>query len=96
MIADGRIKIKQGKNVKKLTKAGVLMEDGVELPADMIVFATGYSSMRETIRRVISADVADRVGPVWGSDAQGEIPVVWRNSGVPVRRPQCGGRQGIT
>jgi hypothetical protein len=96
MIADGKIKIKQGKEVTKLTKDGILFEDGVELKADIIVralppsiptpgreltnplsfrqvLATGYTSQRETIRRVISNDVADRIGPCWGKDAQGEI-----------------------
>ncbi|ORY72900.1 hypothetical protein BCR35DRAFT_344639 [Leucosporidium creatinivorum] len=50
---------------------------------EIIVLATGYTSQRETVRRVISEDVANRIGPCWGKDAQGEIPGVWRNSGVP-------------
>jgi hypothetical protein len=74
--------LKQGKEITKLTPNGVLFEDGVELPADFVVFATGYSSMRETIRRIVSDDVANRIGPCWGADAQGEIPSVWRHSGV--------------
>ncbi|KAM0747858.1 dimethylaniline monooxygenase [Meredithblackwellia eburnea MCA 4105] len=82
MIAEGKIKIKQGVEIKKLTKDGVLFEDGTELKADLVVFATGYDSMRTTVKRVISEDVAKRIGPCWGQDAQGEIPGVWRNSGV--------------
>lgn len=38
--------------------------------------------MRETVRRVISEKVANGLGPCWGQDAQGEIPGVWRHSGV--------------
>ncbi|KDE04172.1 hypothetical protein MVLG_05396 [Microbotryum lychnidis-dioicae p1A1 Lamole] len=83
MIADGKIKIKQGVEIKKLTKDGVLFEDGTELKADVVVMATGYTSQRETIRKVISDEVADGLGPCWGKDAQGEIPGCWRNSGVP-------------
>ncbi|KAL8291284.1 hypothetical protein RQP46_002262 [Phenoliferia psychrophenolica] len=90
LIADGKIKIKQGKEIKKLTKDGVLFEDGVELKADIVVFATGYSSMRETVRRVISEKVANGLGPCWGKDAQGEIPGVWRNSGVDHFWLMCG------
>ncbi|GAA5907470.1 hypothetical protein JCM5296_006916 [Sporobolomyces johnsonii] len=64
-------------------KEGVLFKDGVEIKADMVVMATGYTSQRETVRKIISDDVADRLGNLWGQDAQGEIPGVWRNSGVP-------------
>ncbi len=56
--------------------------DGVELPADIVVLATGYSSMRDTVRKVISPAVADAIGQNWGKDNQGEIPGVWRSSGV--------------
>ncbi|KAK4701397.1 hypothetical protein P7C70_g4838, partial [Phenoliferia sp. Uapishka_3] len=90
LIADGKIKIKQGKEITKLTKDGVLFEDGVELKADIVVFATGYSSMRETVRRVISEKVANEIGPCWGQDGQGEIPGVWRNSGVDHFWLMCG------
>lgn len=66
MIAEKKIKLKQGKEIVKLTKDGVLFDDGVELKADIVVCATGYSSIRDTVRRVISDDVADRLGSVWG------------------------------
>ncbi|GAA5838994.1 hypothetical protein JCM11251_007848 [Rhodosporidiobolus azoricus] len=83
LIADGKIGIKQGVEIERLTEKGVLFKDGVEIEADMIVMATGYTSQRETVRRVISDDVAERLGNVWGQDQQGEIPGVWRYSGVP-------------
>ncbi|BGP43329.1 hypothetical protein JCM10449v2_007360 [Rhodotorula kratochvilovae] len=83
LIADGKIKVKQGVEIEKLTKDGVLFKDGTEIKADMVVMATGYTSQRETVRRIVSDDVADRLGSVWGKDAQGEIPGVWRYSGVP-------------
>lgn len=83
LIASKKIKLKQGKEITKLTSNGVLFEDGVELPADLVVMATGYSSIRDTVKRVISTDVAERLGTCWGQDKQGEIPSVWRHSGVP-------------
>uniref|UniRef100_A0A0K3CQ10 BY PROTMAP: gi/472582471/gb/EMS20157.1/ dimethylaniline monooxygenase (N-oxide-forming) [Rhodosporidium toruloides NP11] gi/647402401/emb/CDR48655.1/ RHTO0S19e01728g1_1 [Rhodosporidium toruloides] n=1 Tax=Rhodotorula toruloides TaxID=5286 RepID=A0A0K3CQ10_RHOTO len=83
LIADGKIKVKQGVEVEKLTEDGVLFKDGVELKADIVVLALGYTSQRETVRRIVGDDVANRLGSVWGQDAQGEIPSVWRYSGVP-------------
>ncbi|GAA5903013.1 flavin-containing monooxygenase [Sporobolomyces salmoneus] len=83
MIASGKIKIKQGVEIEKLTEKGILFKDGEEREADIIVLATGYSSQRTTIAKVIGDEVAKNVGALWGQDAQGEIPGVWRNSGVP-------------
>jgi NADH dehydrogenase FAD-containing subunit len=68
MIADGKIKIKQGVEIEKLTSKGVLFKDGEEKEADIIVLATGYSSQRTTIAKIIGDDVAKRVGQLWGED----------------------------
>ena len=83
MIADGKIKIKQGVEIERLTEKGILFKDGQEREADIIVLATGYSSQRTTIAKIIGDEVAKNVGGLWGQDSQGEIPGVWRNSGVP-------------
>lgn len=37
LIADGKIKIKQGQEVDRLTEKGIKFADGVELEADIIV-----------------------------------------------------------
>ena len=42
------------------------MEDGTELPADLVVYATGYNSMNGWAAELISQEVADTVGKVWG------------------------------
>ncbi len=65
LIADGEIKLAHGQ-VTEVTETGVKLEDGTELEADVIVFATGYSSMNGWAAQLISQDVADRVGKVWG------------------------------
>ncbi|BGP35261.1 hypothetical protein JCM10296v2_007096 [Rhodotorula toruloides] len=82
LIADGKIKVKQGVEVERLTEDGVLFKDCVELKADIVVLALGYTSQRDTVRRIVGDDVADRLGGLWGQDAQREIPGVWRHSGV--------------
>ncbi len=65
LVADGKIKLKPGK-VARLTEHAVVMEDGTELPADLVVYATGYNSMNGHAADLISQDVADKVGKVWG------------------------------
>ncbi|HEY0202677.1 MAG TPA: NAD(P)/FAD-dependent oxidoreductase, partial [Acetobacteraceae bacterium] len=86
LIADGKIHLRQGQ-VQEVTEAGVRLEDGSELPADVIVYATGYGSMNGWAARLISQEVADTVGKCWGlgSDTtkdpgpwEGELRNMWK------------------
>ena len=44
MIIDGKIKLKHGTNIERFTEKGLKFDDGSELNADVVVFATGYVS----------------------------------------------------
>ncbi|MEN2980914.1 NAD(P)/FAD-dependent oxidoreductase [Tistrella bauzanensis] len=65
LIIDGKIKLKAGQ-VKEIVEDGVVLEDGTMLPADLIVYATGYGSMNGWAADLISQEVADKVGKCWG------------------------------
>jgi putative flavoprotein involved in K+ transport len=65
LVADGNIKLVNGV-VDHMTEDAVVMEDGTELPADLVVYATGYGSMNGWAADLISQEVADNVGKVWG------------------------------
>ena len=65
LVADGKIKLQNGQ-VDHLSEDAVVMEDGTELPADLVVFATGYSSMNGFVADLVSQEMADKVGKVWG------------------------------
>ncbi len=65
LVADGRIKLQTGQ-VDHLTEEAVVMEDGTELEADLVVYAIGYSSMNGWLVDLMSQDMADKVGKVWG------------------------------
>lgn len=66
LVADGRIKLKSGVGVRELTRKAVILSDGTELPADLVVYATGYGSMNGWAADLISREVADKVGKCWG------------------------------
>jgi len=83
LIADKKIKIKQGQEIKSIKAHSLVMADGSELEADEIVFATGYQNMRESARKIFGDDLADRVHDVWGFDEEGETRGMWRRSGHP-------------
>ncbi len=65
LIIDGEVKIKRGQ-VTEVTETGLKLDTGEEVPADLIVYATGYGSMNGWAADLISQEVADKVGKVWG------------------------------
>ena len=65
LVANGEVKLAHGQ-VDHLTEDSVVLEDGTELPADLVVYATGYGSMNGWAADLISQEVADEVGKVWG------------------------------
>jgi putative flavoprotein involved in K+ transport len=91
LVADGSIKLQSG-TVDHLTEDAVVMADGTELPADLVVYATGYGSMNGWVADLVSQEVADRVGKVWGlgSDTTKD-PGPWegeqRNMWKPTQQP---------
>lgn len=65
LVADGSIKLAHGQ-VSHLTADAVVLADGTELPADVVVYATGYGSMNGWAADLMGQEIADRVGKVWG------------------------------
>ena len=95
MIIDGRIRLRSGPtqgSVAELGERTVVLTDGTTLPADLVVFATGYGNMSEWAAKLISPEVAERVGPVWGLGSatkndpgpwEGELRNMWKPTGQP-------------
>ena len=65
LVANGDVKLAKGQ-VDHLTEDAVVLDDGTELPADLVVYATGYGSMNGWVADLISPEVADKVGKCWG------------------------------
>jgi putative flavoprotein involved in K+ transport len=91
MIIDGRIKLKRG-TIDEVGERRAILSDGTVLPAELVVFATGYGNMNEWAAKLIAPEVAKRVGPVWGlgSDTrndpgpwQGELRNMWKPTAQP-------------
>src|SRR3954469_23925971 len=90
LIAEGKIKLAVGQ-VDHLTEDAVVLEDGTELPADVVVYATGYASMNGWVADIIDQETADRVGKVWGLGSDtAKDPGPWegeeRNMWKPARQ----------
>ena len=87
LVANGSIKLKSGTTIERINPRSVTLTDGTELPADLLVYATGYGSMNGWLADLVSPEVADRVGKVWGlgSDTpkdpgpwEGELRNMWK------------------
>jgi cation diffusion facilitator CzcD-associated flavoprotein CzcO len=83
LIVAGQIKVKHGAEIARLDGRTVRFTDGTVADADMIVVATGYQNMSESVRALFGDEVAGRVGPVWGLDGEGEVRAMWRRTGQP-------------
>lgn len=81
-IADGEINVKSGIKIKRFTDKGLAFEDGEEVNADVVVFATGYQSdARVQAAIIIGDEVAGNLPYFRGLDGDGEIRGSMRPSG---------------
>ena len=87
LVANGSVKLKSGVDIQKIKPHSVVLSDGSELDADLLVYATGYGSMNNQLVDLISTEVADRVGKVWGLGSntkkdpgpwEGELRNMWK------------------
>lgn len=73
LIADGRIHLKQLDELPRVL-------DG----ADLVVLATGYKGLDSVVAQLFGAEIARRVGPIWGFGPEDELQNMF------VRTPQPG------
>ncbi len=91
LVANGDVKLVQGQ-IDHLTEDAAVLEDGTTLPADVVVFATGYNSMNGWVADLIDQETADRLGKCWGLGSEttkdpgpweGEQRNMWKPTQVP-------------
>lgn len=83
LIADGRVGLMRWQDVERFCSNGAKMKDGRIHEADLIVVATGYKNLSDSVRAYLGDAVADRAGPVWGLDDGGELANMWKRTPQP-------------
>jgi cation diffusion facilitator CzcD-associated flavoprotein CzcO len=78
LIIEGKIGVLQNDDLDHIDADGLVLRNGEHLPASVIVFGTGYEPMTSLVPGYFGADVAARVGEVWGLDEEGELRNMWR------------------
>jgi putative flavoprotein involved in K+ transport len=91
LIIDGCIAVRSGVSIEAIRERSVILSDGAELPADLIVYATGYQKLA-TLNEVLPGDIIRKLGPIGGIGSgvrsdhgpwDGETRNVWK----PTRQP---------
>jgi putative flavoprotein involved in K+ transport len=85
LIVRGEVGLIQYDDIETFTPQGARMKDGRMVPADLVVLATGYEGHEHTVKALFGAEVAARVGRIWGFDPERqELANMW------TRTPQRG------
>ncbi|MDP3694432.1 NAD(P)/FAD-dependent oxidoreductase [Bradyrhizobium sp.] len=84
LIADGKIRLIQASDIRQFVGDGLLLGDGSTLQADLVVLATGYKGQDHIVGSLFGAEVAARVGSIWGFDADTqELRNMWSRTKQP-------------
>ncbi|XHG04052.1 hypothetical protein AWENTII_007333 [Aspergillus wentii] len=94
LLAESKAGVKAGVEPVAYTKTGLLFSDGSTLNADAIIWCTGFADkdVRTTALEILGntsisngnkhilglREIANRVDPTWGVDAEGEIRGMWK------------------
>lgn len=83
LIAGKAIDLLQYDQVDRIIEHGLRLADGSIVEADIIVMATGYENQQALVQQIFGTEVADRVGPIWGYDTEGELRSMYKRTGQP-------------
>ncbi len=87
LIINGEIKLESPAEIKLFKEKSIVLDNGKEIDCDLVVFATGYGSMNQWAAKLISQEVADKVGKCWGLGSgtrkdpgpwEGELRNMWK------------------
>jgi putative flavoprotein involved in K+ transport len=83
LIADKKIRLIQFSEIERFVEDGLRLTDGSSMQADLVVLATGYKGL-DYVSSLFGPEVAERVGPIWGFDAdKQELRNMWTRTGQP-------------
>ena len=86
LIADGKIKL-ESCGIASFNDGSIVLSDGRELPADLVVYATGYQPIAASFAEFLDDDVVARIGRIWGLGSgtpadpgpwEGELRGMWK------------------
>ena len=83
LLIQGDIGLLHDEHIETYCPEGALLKDGRVVPADLIVMCTGYYPQGALVTKTLGPDVADRIGPIWGEDEDGELSNMFKRTRQP-------------
>jgi len=83
LMIKGELGLLQYDRIERFVAEGARLTDGTTVQADLIVLATGYYPQKELVHRALGQAIADRIGPVWGIDDDGELSNMFKRTPQP-------------
>jgi cation diffusion facilitator CzcD-associated flavoprotein CzcO len=80
LMIQGKIGLLQNETIERYCPEGALLKDGTVVPADVIVLATGYLPQGELVKRALGEEMAERIGPIWGEDKDGDLANMFKRT----------------
>lgn len=80
LIVDGEVGLLQFEDIDRFVTGGALLKDGSVKPADLIVLGTGFASQQAVVKKLLGEAMANKVGPIWGLGADGEMNNMWKRT----------------
>jgi len=83
LVISGQIGLRQFSDIESFVAEGARTKDGETLAADLVVLATGYKPWEVLVRQLFGAEIADRVGPIWGFGEGQELRNMYARTAQP-------------
>jgi putative flavoprotein involved in K+ transport len=80
LIIDGEVGLLQFDEIERFVENGARLKDGSVKDVDLIVLATGFVGQQVLVGKLLSEEIADKVGPVWGFGPDGEMNNMWKRT----------------
>jgi cation diffusion facilitator CzcD-associated flavoprotein CzcO len=83
LLVEGKVRLLQFGDIAEFVADGARLAAGEQLPADLIVLATGYKGQEALIAKLFGPETARRVGPVWGFGEGQELRNMFQRTPQP-------------
>jgi putative flavoprotein involved in K+ transport len=83
LIVKSEVGLLQFDRIERFTAEGALLKDGSIVPADLIVLGTGFVRQEVVVKELLGESIAEKIGPIWGLDADGEMSNMWKRTPQP-------------
>lgn len=81
-VLDDKIKVESG-FIDHFTADSVVLNGDRAQKYDVVVMATGFTNVKDNVRRILGDKIGDQLSQIWGVDGEGELYSAWRDCGVP-------------